>query len=249
MKSLLTHQHFMDQGRCSVLFKKSSIHNTLMLCLLLPALIGCHKSSPTSELQEGTITYHIQYPQQILEQPVSNLLPDKMELFYTSSAIKFKLKGDLNLFSIEFLSRSQGDSCFTLFKVINRKMYYSLQEDEMWFLFDSGKHARIQVFPDSTKLISDYQCQLVKVLLTDANSSLSAYITRDIKLNNKLFRSPLGKVEGVPLEFDIYYKGEKYHFNAVNIEKNIGNESMFVPKDYENTSKAEISSILDSIIR
>jgi len=211
--------------------------------------MGCHKTSSTSELQEGTITYHIQYPKQILDQPVSNLLPDKMELFYTGSAIKFKIKGDLNLFSIEFLSRAQGDSCFTLFKVINRKMYYSLQENEMWFLFDSGKHARIQAFPDSTKLISDYQCQLVKVLLTDANSSLSAYITRDIKLNNKLFRSPLGKVEGVPLEFDIYYKGEKYHFNAVKVEKTIGNEPMFVPKDYEYTSKSEISDILDSIIR
>lgn len=195
------------------------------------------------------ISYHIQYPKQILEQPVANLLPEKMDLFYTNSAIKFKIKGDLNLFSIEFLSRAQGDSCFTLFKVINHKMYYTLQENEMWFLFDSGKQARIQAFPDSTKIIAGYQCQLVRILLPENNSSLRAYITRDIKLNNKLFRSPLGKVEGIPLEFDVQYKGLNYRFTTTEVDKTIGNESMYIPLDYEKTSKADICSLLDTIIQ
>jgi hypothetical protein len=240
----------MNQGYCCFHFSRKAFCNALICCFIVVVLcVSCEQRKTVHNANEGYISYQISYPPEILQQPVSNLLPAVMDFYFSDKELKFKIKGDLNLFSMEFLSRANGDSCFTLFKVINRKMVYPMKDNEMWFLFDNGAPERIQFFPDSVKHISGFKCQLINIHLKNTQSTLNAYVTNEIKVNNALFRSPFGKIEGVPMEFEMMYNGLKYKFKAQKYLPSIGDERMTIPNDYQVSSKNDIRDLLDSIFR
>lgn len=212
-------------------------------------ITACTSNKSDSSLNSGAIDFKIQYPQQLSEQSISNLLPEAMCLYYTPNELKFKIKGDLNIFSLEYLSRANGDSCFTLFKVVNRKLYYPLKENELWFLFDKNPPIIFKEYKDSTKIIAGFNCHKVMIAYSDyPDTYFDAYFTKEIKLNKKLFKSPFQKIEGIPLQYEVKYNNMTYKFLATKVYNSIGDEVMAIPDDYKLTTPTEIHDLVNSLL-
>jgi hypothetical protein len=217
--------------------------------VVLFLIYGCNNGSKSDLPNQGLITYKITYSQELLKQPISALLPEEMNLYFADDKLKINIKGDLNLFSLEFLSLAGGDSCFTLFKLVNRKMVYRLNNTEKWFFFDEGTSPVFKVIEDSVRQIAGFDSQLVE--LTYKNSPhpvVQGFFTTLLDIKSEQLRSPFGKVPGVPLDFSVRYNGELFHFKAIKYLPFPPNEPMVVPNEYVVSTLSEIRSVIDSII-
>lgn len=216
---------------------------------LIILFYSCTSTPKEKQLGSGVINYHIDYPQKLTDQAISNILPEEMALYYTPSELKFKIKGDLNIFMLEYLSRANGDSCYTLFKVVNRKLYYPLINSEQWFLFDKNPPIIFKEIKDSTKIIAGINCHLVKInYRNDPDYLIKAYFTNDIVLNKALLKTPFDEIDGIPLQFEVLYNNMTYKFRASKINNSIGKETMDIPSDYKLTSRKEIHELVNSIL-
>ncbi|MBN2166819.1 MAG: hypothetical protein JW717_11130 [Marinilabiliaceae bacterium] len=224
--------------------------NRIILYILTTSILySCIPEKKTEIHNIGNIEYKIEYPVQISEQPIANILPEEMSLFFTPNELKFKIKSDLNIFMLEYLSRANGDSCYTLFKVVNRKLYYPLYKNEQWFLFKNNPPIKYQINKDSIKNIAGIDCYQV-IISTNTNkpNQINAYFTNNIKINRKLLNSPFNEIDGVPLQFEIQYYNKTYKFIATKITGSIGDEIMTVPNDYKLSTPKEINELVNSIL-
>lgn len=215
--------------------------------LLISFITGCKNKGTTGGPTQGHLRYKVVYPDELVRQPIASLLPDEMDILFKDNALKVSIKGDLNLFSLEFLSRANGDSCFTLFKVVNKKMVYQLDDNEKWFLFDSGS-APVFEIKDSVRNIAGFNCNLVEIHYRgNPQVKYNAFFTTQIGLNSGLLKTPMGNIPGIPLEFNVVYNGLTFKFVAQQFMPFPTDEKMEVPGDYEPSSREEIRSLIDTV--
>jgi hypothetical protein len=212
-------------------------------------LAACSGERSLQGPDEGLVRFQIEYPPEIAKQAILTLLPQEMDLFFKDEALKIKISGEYNVFALEFLSRAGGDSCFTLFKVFSKKMVYPLADNEKWFFFDRGATPTVKVIKDSVLTIAGLECRLAELTYKDApNTKIYAYYTNKLNINSKLLRSPLGNIDGIPLQFEVLYNGLKFRFTAKSFLPFPKDEYMRIPLDYELTSRQEIRSLIDSVL-
>ncbi|MFT3739286.1 MAG: hypothetical protein QM786_11050 [Breznakibacter sp.] len=218
-------------------------HFTAILVSLF--ILGCTDKKQTGPTQ-GLVRYSIDYPDEIKSKPIFGLLPVEMDLLFDTTAVKLAVKGDLNLFSLEFLSRAKGDSCFTIFRMPTKRMVYQLGKDEKWFLFEEGTLPEPKLHPDSLKNIAGFDCRLVEFRYkSDSRLAATAFFTDQLSVDPSLFRMPFRKIPGVPMEFEVDFNGLIFKFKAQKFLPFPSDEKMILPAEYEITSRKEIRSIID----
>ncbi len=222
----------------------------ITLIILVLILHSCKEKNSDSSDNEGYIQYEIQYPAEIMSQSISNILPQYMTVFYKGNQVKFKIKSDLNLFIMEFLSRSGGDSCYSLIKMVNHKIYYPLTKNERWFLFQNATPFTYKAHKDSISSIAGIKCYKVDIKYEDKKgTSAVAYFTSDINLNQNQLHTPFDKIGGIPIKFEISYNKQLFKFVAVKFSPVLdADESFTIPDDYELTNRHEIEDLLKMIL-
>jgi len=223
---------------------------TITLIILVLILHSCKEKNSDSSDNEGYIQYEIQYPPEIMSQSISNILPQYMTVLYKGKQVKFKIKSDLNLFIMEFLSRSGGDSCYSLIKMVNHKIYCPLTKNEKWFLFENATPFTYKEHKDSVSLIAGIKCYKVDLKYEDKKKTSSvAYFTSDINFNHNQLHTPFDKIGGIPLKFELSYNKQLFKFIAVKYSPVLElNESFTIPDDYELTNRNEIENLLKMIL-
>jgi hypothetical protein len=215
----------------------------------LMCLAGCSEKRLPQGPDQGLVKYRIDYPEEITKQAIATLLPHEMDLYFRDEMLKIKISGEYNVFAIEFLAKAQGDSCFSMFKVFNKKMVYQLEPNEKWFFFDSSAFPDAKVLADSIKNFAGLDCHLVQLSYGHSPQNVTnAYFTNQLNINSQLLRSPLGNQAGIPLQFEVLYNGLTFKFTAQSFLPFPKDEIMFVPDDYEPSSRHEIRSLIDSIL-
>jgi hypothetical protein len=226
-----------------------SMYRIFLAFFALMCLAGCSEKRTPQGPDQGLVRYQIDYPPEIAKQAIVTLLPQEMDLFFKDQALKIKISGEYNVFALEFLSKAEGDSCFTLFKVFNKKMVYQLAENEKWFFFDRGTVPAVKVIRDSVRHIAGLECRLAELTYKEApDTKIYAYYTNQLNINNKLLRSPLGNLDGIPLQFEVLYNGLKFRFTAQSFLPFPKDEYMDLPSDYDMTTRQEIRSLIDSVL-
>lgn len=209
-------------------------------------LVGCSKGKV---VQQGVIEYAIDYPDEISSRPISNILPEKLQVYFSENRMKMRIKGELNLFSLDFLAKAGGDSCFTLFKMINKKMVIPMEDHERWFLFNDSHPFKHQVFRDSIKNIAGLNCFKVQIFHEDSPDVVyDTWFTEEVSLTSQMMRTPFAEIDGVPMVFEIKYNGLLYCFHATSFSNELGNECMDVPEGYELASYKDVKDVVDLIL-
>jgi len=226
------------------------IKELLIFVIVLFILTGCNWENNSSKT-EGIVTYAIEYPHQAEQKGFTAFLPKEMITYYKDDHFKLKFKGEFNIYNLEFISRSQGDTCFTLFKIFDKKLFYSMGQNEELFLFNDLGASDLVIFNDSTKTIAGINCTKAMLQFEDAYApDIEVYFSEEIKISRPNRHSPFSQVPGLMLEFSMEYQDMHLQFKAQNVSfKKIDNHEFHLPDSYKKTKQDEIKDLVLTLLQ
>lgn len=217
---------------------------------LVLLLTNCQEPAKNTNNQ-GVITYAINYPEEITNQSFASFLPEKMISIFKDNHYKVNLSGEFNFYNLEYISRSQGDTCYTLFKIFDRKLFYPQSEEGTLFLFQDNDQPHIEFFGDSLKTIAGINCSKAIASFNNGNvSKVELYYTEELGFGHTNANTPFNEVPGTLMQFSIMFQGLKLSMVAESVNyKKIDSDEFLVPKNYKRTTRNEIKDIVSSLIQ
>lgn len=219
---------------------------TLFVCILISS---CN-TKDKSVSEQGVITYNITYPREIANQGFASFLPDKMKASYKGDHFKYNLSGEFNMYKLEYISRANGDTCYTLFKVFDKKLYYPHDHNEKAFLLGEDMNPEITFYSDSTKVIAGIKCKkAVATFVNDDIPNMTLYYSEEITFNNPNAGTPFNEIPGALLEFNFFFKGLTLNLMAESVNmQQVNTDEFIVPSNYRRTNANEINDIVSSLL-
>ncbi len=225
--------------------KHSLILSFISLSLLL---LSCQSNDRPLIPNYGTITYKIKYTEDISNSPSVSVLPGEVKLFFYKNKIKHEITGGFNFFTLNFFSLSPTDSCHVMFKFMNKTMFYGMEHSNRFFLYERDGDVKVTYFEGETKTIAGFKCKKAQVCF-EGEEPFYAYYTEEIDLRNANRNTPLEGIPGVLMAFTVNFKGLKLEITADNFNPKKPSASDFkLPKEYVQSSKDEIDSIVTSLL-
>ncbi len=222
----------------------------LIFIAIVLILISSCDNTDKNKNNQGVITYNITYPEDIANKGFATFLPGKMTTIYKGDHYKFNISGEFNIYNLEYISRSNGDTCFTLFKIFDKRLFYPQNEDEDLFLFEKHNNPDITFFSDSNKVIAGMNCKKAVAVFDDKDiPKMEMYYTEDIDFNLPNANTPFKEIPGTLLEFTIFYQGLNLSLRAESVKlKEIKEDEFTVPGNYRQTDANEINDIVASLL-
>jgi GLPGLI family protein len=213
---------------------------------------GCNGTKEDKkDYSEGTIEYKIIYPQQVIDEGLTMFLPEKMMVFFKDKNLKVRFKGGLGIYHLEYISRSLGDSCFTLFKVFDKKMFYQLNKADHLFLYKDLGSTKITQIPDSTKEIAGVPCQMAKVSFSNAGeTTINVYYTQSFDITNPNVNTPFEAIPGILMEFEMAFNDLRLKLMAQKFTpSSLTSDEFEVPGDYRESSAEEVQGMILTLMQ
>lgn len=211
---------------------------------------GCKQKSNKSDFPSaGTITYVIDYPKTITDSPTGSLMPRKLKLTFKDNKTHYSFKASFNVFSLDFYSSSNADSCTTLFHFMDKNLLHVGTINSTFFFFDKEVKPTIELNENETKEIAGVQCYQALIKFENQKQFL-VYYTKSIDLKQPNRHTHLNEIPGVLMDFYVDYNNVRFHFTADKIDYEIPPQSMFeVPNSAKRTQKEEIESLINTLIK
>ncbi len=207
-------------------------------------------NKPTAK-NEGVITYTIEYPEEVKMKDYASFLPTKMITTFKRHNYKISIKGELSLYDLQYISRANGDSSTTLFRVFDKRIFHNHEDGEHLFLFEKNAPAKVEFIKKETKEIAGYICNKAIVHFENADiSCIHVFYTEQIDFKRPKENSPFDDIPGALLQFCIPYKGLNLTFSAKAVElKEVNDKTFETPDNYQETGRGEIAELVSSLIQ
>ncbi|MBI9062466.1 MAG: hypothetical protein JEZ14_10800 [Marinilabiliaceae bacterium] len=226
------------------------IKDLLLFVIVLFVLSSCNLDNSSSK-NEGIVTYAIEYPHQADQKGFTAFLPSELITYYKDDHFKLKFKSEFNIYNLEFISRSQGDSCFTLFKIFDKRLFYAMGQNEELFLFNDLGPSDLVIFNDSTKIIAGINCTKAMLQFEDTSApDIEIYFSEEINISRPNRHSPFSQVPGLMLEFSMEYQNMHMQIKAQNVSlKKIDSQEFHLPDSYKKTKQDEIKDLVLTLLQ
>ena len=223
----------------------------LIFSLLFISVMSACRFGQSSNKDEGVISYKIVYPEEVRERGFAAFLPTKMISTFKGRNYKISIKGDLSLYQLDYISKSNGDSTTTLFRIFDKRMYHQHGKDEYLFLFERVDETRLEFIEGETKVIAGIECKKAIVHFSNPDlRNITVYYTEDIKIIRPKENSPFDNIPGALMEFDINFKGLELKCVAEEVKiKKVNPKSFIVPENYTPSEQGEIDELVTSLIQ
>jgi GLPGLI family protein len=223
----------------------------LIVGLLLILVMNACRFGESSRKDEGVITYKIVYPEEVQKRGFAAFLPTKMISTFKGKDYKVSIKGDLSLYQLDYISKANGDSTTTLFRIFDKRMYHEHGEDENLFLFERVDETRLEFIKNETKTIAGVECQKAIVHFSNPDlQNITVYYTSEIRTNRPKENSPFDDIPGALMEFKLNFKGLELKCVAVDVDmKKVNTKSFLVPKNYTSSKQGEIDELVSSLLQ
>jgi GLPGLI family protein len=223
-----------------------------ILITVIIILTGCSDNVKNEHNnKEGELEYKIVYSEQLEKDGTTTFLPDKMVSLFKDDKILISIKGGFGLYNLKYISRAAGDTCFTLFKLFDKKLYYPMDDKQTLFVFNELGRPEIKLFKDSIKMIAGFSCK--KAVISFAKKGMreiDAYYTEEIGKKNPNKNTPFEKIPGVLMEFNFFYKNLSFNLTAQKFTAITVPESEFlIPGEYKETTEEEIESFIGTLLQ
>lgn len=225
----------------------------ISLALIFASCVGPKKSVELADtIDEGVIEYSILWPKSVMDAGLSFILPKKATMWFNQENQRYVVNGAMELFSLQLINSSKGDTLYTIFEGINQKIYTQnllTQEVDWMRMKDNWKTVIVN---DSVKLIQNLECK--KALLFEPNSigpTAVVWFTERINTKQLYSNTPFETIPGVIMEISGKYKADNFALKAISIEEKEAPANWFVtpPNGYNLVNKEEIEERLKNIFR
>ncbi|NPA36297.1 MAG: hypothetical protein GXO47_05555 [Chlorobi bacterium] len=213
---------------------------------------GCtSENKRVSGKTEGVIEYEIKYPESLNSRGVTTFLPDKMTTSIKDNNTLLKINGGFGLYSLRYISKNSGDSCYTLFKLFDKKLYYPMGPHKSLFVFNELGKPKIKLVKDSVKVIAGFNCKKAIVYFSNPGiKPVLVYYTEEIGTKKPNINTPFESIPGTMLEFNFFYKTLSFNVKAVRFTPTAIDDSEFnIPSDYKLTNEKEIEGFIETLLQ
>ena len=199
------------------------------------------------EINEGIITYDIEYLDDATEKPIIELLPTEMTVKFNKTHSIQTVDGWMGIFKICGIVNEQEKTKSALLKIMADKYFYTTKiNDEKLFGFNPMNGKRIQ-YTNKTKKIAGYKCK--KAIITWGIESFDVYYTDKIKIAGINWNNSYPEIDGILLQYQADIFGIKTVFTAKNIEETkIDSLEFLIPEDYKESSYEKLDSIINKLM-
>lgn len=201
-------------------------------------------------ITQGTITYNITYPQNISSNGMSFLFPTEMKIKFSERSQRATFKSNLNLYNLEFIHQSEGDSFFTLLKILEKRVYVPSDKESTLFLFNGASEQNVKFSDEEPRVIAGFNCSKATYIPNNPNfPNLNIWYTTEIGIEDPNRNTPFALIPGLMLEFEIVYQDIIFHLKAETIlEESHPDDTFELPAGYEPTTIEEIETLIKSVM-
>lgn len=234
---------------------KRIIAFTLIFLLLISAdanyINSSSQKSPfpfsKKEINEGVITYELEYLGDPNEIPIISLLPTEMTVKFNKNHSIQTIEGWMGIFRMVGIVDAKEETKSALLKIMADKYVCSSKIDEdKTFGFNPMNGKRIQ-YTNKTKKIAGYKCK--KAIISWGLESFDIYYTDKIKINGANWNNPYPEIDGVLLEYQAEIFGIKTIYTASSVEeKSIDNLEFVISEEYKKVSYEKMDSVINKLM-
>ncbi len=227
------------------------MRKTIILLLITTIVFTACKSPQSSSPSEGTINFRITYPSDKMTSGFSTFLPSQMKVIYRQNHYKLSIKGEFSIYNLEYISREKGDTCFTLFKIFDKKLFHKMNKNESLFLFTELGNPKIKFDKKASKIIAGHPCKRATLHYPGAeNNETEVWYCTDIDLPAANRNTPFEKIPGTLLQFSIKYKDLYLNLEADEvIYSPISADAFNVPESYEQSNPNDIRDLVTTLLQ
>ncbi len=144
--------------------------------------------------------------------------------------------------STVFISNPDDRTLTTLLQIVDKK--YALVMDSAQIGTQLRKAPGLQVkLTGDSKMIAGFRCRKA-VVTDDTGNSYDVYYTKEIKVKNPNWSTPLKEIDGVMLEYQIKQKNIVMKLTALKVEdEDIDKNTFSIPPDFKVVSRADMPEI------
>jgi len=189
--------------------------------------------------------YHIQYLEERAGDIPTNMLPSRMDAYYTRHFVLTRIEGLLNQFSLVHIANLKTKEVSTLLNFLGNKVYCITESGEM----PAGiiPITEMQLI-NKTDTMSIGGLLSHRVEVVTGHTQYSIYFTRQIDFRKPNIATPYYSINYALTDFRIQLSYLKMHLTCVNHEK-LETETgiFFIPSDYRPVSKEFMEKIINSL--
>ena len=199
-------------------------------------------------ISEGEIHYNITYAGNMGEVP-KEVLPKTSVVYFKKNKFLFEMLSIFGSSGIINLSNHEAKIYDTYFSLFALKYYYEVSEGELFPGFDAMDGIEIKETL-KTMVICGFHCKNVEITLPfDKNRIINIWYTNEINVKNSNLGTPFEKIEGVMMDFFLYFGDAEVHFVAENVYSKIINDNMFERRqNYKKVAKEDINMFINKMI-
>ena len=194
-------------------------------CFLLAFLAFFLSQSVYAQVNEGTITYSLDFPELEIPAAQKSLLPSEAIAYFKGGNYRNEITGGMGMKSITI--SNEKESVMLLDIMGNKKAIKNVIKKD-------SKSNRVKI-TDEKKRIAGYDCQKA-ILSTGDGEIVDVWFTKDISGGGS-WGGSFGEINGAPLEYIIDNKGMKIKMTAVKVSAEKVNLNVFdIPEGYKEVS-------------
>ena len=219
---------------------------TAVFIIIVLFFWSCDSSMFSGKLNEGVITYNLEYLDDGSEKPIIELLPTDMTITFKKHYSIQVVEGWMGIFRIAGIRHNKENTKTALLEIMADKYIYTVRGKGEAFGFNPMKGKKIK-FEDETKEIAGYNCK--KAVVTWENKTFDVYYTDEIKIEDPNWNNPYPEIDGVLMEYQIDMFGIRTQITAKSVEeKDIEEETFDIPADYKKVSKKEMEDVINKLM-
>ncbi len=220
------------------LIKKMSLRLLLATYSLLLLFSYSCTTATNSSQDEGKITYSITYPGINTEEFLINLLPEKMEMYFSNDGFSSEIEAGAGMFKTSLILNKKTDKLTHCLKLLSKKVACDLTENNRSEIATEQNNISFQS-TKNTKEIAGYLCKEVIASIPSADSSISfkIYYTDEINLENPNQLTIFEGIKGVLMEYESFNYDVHMKFTAEEVQHIKVDKSKFeLESGYKKTS-------------
>ena len=217
----------------------------LMFTILLWGALFSGCSSSDSDLHEGVITYKITFLDDKKDQPIIDMLPEKMSVLFKDNKTLTRIDGYLGIFSLSYLSVPDKGINYTIMRIIDKKYIYRAPAGKPAFGYADMGALKLR-YLNETREIAGHLCNKAIASSPEMNyEPLVLYYTYEVDIEQPNANNPFGEVDGVLMQFQLRLENINMRMQATSVQHQAIDPSYFEPpSDCEELSYAQMQEII-----
>ncbi|MEJ5265898.1 MAG: hypothetical protein WHT29_11335 [Bacteroidales bacterium] len=217
------------------------------IAILLLHFVACREGENAHQLQ-GIIEYDVTYLSNRSSMP-TNLLPHKIVLKFKGSKNITTIEGFMGMFALSNISDLRKGRNITLLKVMDKKLCYVGERNEVPFFFEYMKEFDIK-YESDTMRIAGFNCKKALINFSDTlQKAFELYYTNDLPIDKPNRLTPFKDIDGLLIAFNIQLPNIEMRVTAVRYRPVVVTGDIFeVPDGYKKVSKRQMLSIINKLL-